>query len=92
MMQLPNTAILNILIFSRRYHFRLCCYEILLRLVNTFTIDTDEYYLKRYKVNDKKPFKNLVGLYYTLCAAHKSSTYAYMCMYILQIGSFNWGL
>ena len=47
-------------------------YEFLLRLVNTFTIDTDEYYLMCYKVNDTKTFKNLAGLYFMLCA-HKSS-------------------
>ena len=27
--------------------------------MNTFTIDTDEYYLIYYKVNDAKSFKNL---------------------------------
>ena len=41
-------------------------YGFLLRLVNTFTIDTDEYYLMCYKVNDMKTFKNLVGLYIIL--------------------------
>ena len=41
-------------------------YGFLLRLVNTFTIDTDEYYLMYYKVNDTKTFKNLVGLYYII--------------------------
>ena len=34
-------------------------YRFLLRLVNTFTIDTDEYYPVRCKVNDFKTFKNL---------------------------------
>ena len=45
--------------------------------MNTFTIDTDEYYPVCYKVNDAKTFKNLVycfvldnhhvvGLYYRL--------------------------
>ena len=63
MMQLLNThtAILNIRIFSRRYPIT-SDYGFLLRLVNTFTIDTDEYYLMCYKVNDTKTFKNLVGL------------------------------
>ena len=42
-------------------------YGFLLRLVNTFTIDTEEYYLICYKVNDTKTsFKNLVGLYYII--------------------------
>ena len=48
-MYLANTAILNIT----------PDYEILLRLVNTFTADTDEYYPMCYKVNDAKTFKNL---------------------------------
>ena len=62
-------------------------YGFLLRLVNSFIIDTDEYYLMSYKVNDTKTFKNLLGLYYYVLCSHKSS---HMC--ILQIGSFNWGL
>ena len=33
-------------------------YVVLLRLVNTYTIDTDGYYLMCYKVNDAKTFKN----------------------------------
>ena len=48
-------------------------YGFLLRLVNTFTIDNDEYYLMCYKVNDTKTFKNLAGLYYFMLCAHKSS-------------------
>ena len=44
-------------------------YGFLLRLVNTFTIDTDEYYPMCYKLNDAKTFsdafKNLV-YYFTL--------------------------
>ena len=40
-------------------------YGFLLRLVNTFAIDTDEYYLMCYKVNDMNTFKSLVGLYFT---------------------------
>ena len=46
-------------------------YGFLLRLVNTFTIDTtDEYYQMCYKVNDMKTFENLVyrPYYFTLCA------------------------
>ena len=35
-------------------------YRFLLLLVNTFTIDTGEYYPACYKVNDVKTFKNLV--------------------------------
>ena len=64
-------------------------YGFLYRLVNTFTIDTDEYYLMCYKVNDMKTSKNLVGLYYFTLCAHKSSPYL---VPILQIDSFNWGL
>ena len=59
-----NTAILNLQIFSGGYHFRLW---VLLRLVNTFTIDTGRYYPRCYKVT----FKNLVHCF-TLCA-HKLS-------------------
>ena len=36
-------------------------YTFLVRLVNTFTIDTDEYYPVPYKVNDAKKFKNLAA-------------------------------
>ena len=36
--------------------------------MNTFTIDTDEYYPVRYKVNDAKTFKNPV--YYFMLANH----------------------
>ena len=61
---LTHTAI-NIRIFSRRYPIT-SDYGFLLRLVNTFTIDTDEYYLMCYKVNDTKNFNNLVGLYYII--------------------------
>ena len=53
-------------------------YRFLLRLVNTFTIDTDEYYSVCYKVNDAKTFKNLA--------------YYFMLASILHTGSFNWGL
>ena len=44
-------------------------YGFLLRLVNTFTIDTNEYYLVCYKVNDATTFKNLV-YYFTLPNHH----------------------
>ena len=75
-MNLLTLAILNIRIFSRRYHFKLW---FLLRLVNTFTIDTDEYYPICYKVNNAKTFKTLV-YYFTLCA-HKSYNIG-RCSYI----------
>ena len=38
----------------------------LLRLVNTFTVDTEEYSLL--KVHDAKTFKNLVVSFYALCS------------------------
>ena len=45
-------------------------YGFLLRLVNTFTIDTGEYYSVCYRVkNDPKTFKNLV-YYFTLANHH----------------------
>ena len=43
-------------------------YRFLLRLVNTFTIGTDEYYPMCYKVHDAKTFKNLA--YYFMLANH----------------------
>ena len=54
-------------------------YGFLRRLVNTFTIDTDEYYLMCYKVNDMKTFKYLCRpiLFYAFCA-HKSSHILYL--------------
>ena len=36
--------------------------------MNTFTVDTDEYYPVCYKVNDVKTFKNIV--YYSILANH----------------------
>ena len=70
-----HTAILNIRIFSRRYPIT-SGYGFLLRLVNTFTIDTDEYYLMCYKVNDTKTFKNFVGPYtIRLCAEGTKGRY-----------------
>ena len=54
-------------------------YGFLLRLVNTFTIDTEEYYLMCYKVNDTKTFENLV----------RSSILTYV---YCRLGSLNWGL
>ena len=43
-------------------------YRFLLQMVNTFTVDTDEYYPVCYKVNDAKNFKNLV--HYFMLASH----------------------
>ena len=40
----------------------------LLPLVNTFATDTDKYYLRCYKVNDTKTFKNLIVSFYALCS------------------------
>ena len=66
---LANTTILNIRIFSRRYHLRLLA---LLRLVNNFTFDSGEYYTMCYKVNMPRPLKTLYIYYFTLWP-HKSS-------------------
>ena len=68
---LTQQAVPNIRIFSAEDITS--DYGFLLRLVNTFTIDTDKYYLMCYKVNNTKTFKNLVGLYYFALCAHKSS-------------------
>ena len=43
-------------------------YGFLLRLVNTFTFDSDVYYPRCYKVNDGKTFKNLVVSFCALCS------------------------
>ena len=58
-------------------------YGFLLRLVNTFTIGTDEYYPMCYKVNDDA--KDLY-IILRLLTNHLTD----IC--ILQISSFNWGL
>ena len=42
-------------------------YRLLLRMVNTFTIDTDEYYPVFYKVDDAKTFKSLVPILFYAC-------------------------
>ena len=60
-------------------------YWLLLWPVNTFAIDTDEYYPMCYKVNDAKTFK-IFAYYFALVL---KSLHA-VC--ILQIGSFNGGL
>ena len=67
-MYVANTAILELRIFTSDCGF-------LLRLVKTFTVDTEEYYPRCYKVNDAKTFKNLAVYHFTLCA-HKS----YVCI------------
>ena len=43
--------------------------------MNTFTIDTDEYYPACYKVNDAKIFKNLVVYYFVLANHHVGLLY-----------------
>ena len=72
---LTQQAILNIRIFCRRYHFRLWVFA---STGEYFTIDTDDYYVMCYKVNDTRTFKNLVGVglyYFMLCANKSSHTY-----------------
>ena len=65
---LANTAVLNIQISAEDITSD---YRFLLRLVNTFTIDTGEYCpVMCYKVNDAKTFKNLV--YYFICKGSTS--------------------
>ena len=75
-----NSAILKFRIFSGRCHFRLWVFA---SLVNPFTIDTDEYCPRCYKINDAKNLKYQVVSFYTLCS---------QVIRTLQIGSFNWGL
>ena len=38
--------------------------------MNTFTIDTDEYYQLCYKLNDAKTFKNLLAMAFFILANH----------------------
>ena len=45
-------------------------HTLLLRLMNTFTIDTDEYYPLCYKVNDAKTFKNHLAMAFLILANH----------------------
>ena len=54
----------------------------LLRLVNTFIFDTDDYYPKCCKVNDVKTFKNL-AYYFKLCACNSSYVYC-------RLARLNW--
>ena len=67
-MFVANTAILNIRIFSRRYHFRIWAFA---STGEYFTVDTDKYYPMCYKVNDA--IKNLV--YFLMLCALKSYVY-----------------
>ena len=65
---LANTAVLNIQISAEDITSD---YRFLLRLVNTFTIDTGEYCpVMCYKVNDAKTFKNLVYYFILACYNH----------------------
>ena len=79
---LPNTAILNIRILSRRYHFRLWVFA---STGEYYHYKTDEYYPMRYKLNDtqdlQKPFIYLYGFK----LAHKSS---YIADWLNLIGAF----
>ena len=63
----PNAAVLKIRLSGFSAEDITSDYGFLLRLVDTFTIDNDEYYPICYKVNDAKNFKNLVLyiLFYT---------------------------
>ena len=65
-------SFLELRIFGRRYDYR---YGFLLQLVNTFTVDMEEYYPRCYKVNFAKTIKNLVVSFYALCSQ-------IICMYI----------
>ena len=67
-MYVANTAILNIRIFSRRYHFGIWAFA---PTGEHFTVDTDTYYPMCYKVNDA--IKNLV--YFFMLCAHKLYVY-----------------
>ena len=64
---LANKAVLNIRIFSRRYHFRRQVFASTGKYIYNDT--TDEEYPVCYKVNDAKTFKNLV--YYVMLTNHQ---------------------
>ena len=74
-MYVANAAILELRIFSQSQEDITSNYGFLLGLVKTFTVDTEKYYPRFYKVNDDKNCKNLVGLFYALCSQ-------IICMYI----------
>ena len=74
-MYVANAAILELRIFSQSQEDITSNYGFLLGLVKTFTVDTEKYYLRFYKVNDDKNCKNLVGSFYALCSQ-------IICMYI----------
>ena len=83
-MYLANTAILNIQIFSRRYYLWVSDYGFLLRLVNTFTTDTDEHYQMSY---DAKTFKNLAYCTHVFYAYSQIIIYVY-CRLARLTGTF----
>ena len=59
----------------------------MLRLVNTFTIDTDEYYLMCYKVNDTKTLQAYIILGFV--RAHKSSHNTCIADWLIELsGAF----
>ena len=66
---IPNLSLQNLKIYSSkgcRNEFLAegitSGYGLLLQLVNTFTIDTEEYYPRCYNVNDAKAFKILITI------------------------------
>ena len=80
-MYVATTVILKVWICSG--NFFISDHGFLLCLVNTTTSDTDEYYVRCYKVNDVKTFKILVISFYAL----RSKSYV-NCRLALSTGAF----
>ena len=63
-MYAANTAIVKLSNFSRRFQLN---FEILLPVLNTFKVDTDEHSVSvNYKVNDAKTLKSLYHQFHVM--------------------------
>ena len=58
-------------------------YGFLLRLVNTITINIDEYYPRCYKVNDAKTFKNFIA---SIILRFVLTNYMYIADWLVYLG------
>ena len=80
---LANTAVVNIRILSRRYHFRFLVFASIGECISYWLWQV--YCPVCYKVNDAKTFKNPV---YCFKLANQHVYYRLVCL----IGTFNWDL
>ena len=74
-----NTAIPKLRIFSKRYHFRLCCFAL---TSEQFTADNEEYCPEFYKVNEAKTFKNVAVSFY---ASWSITVCTYIVDWLIQL-------